>query len=266
MANLTKTVQARLVEGLKRFQPVLQSAKSRDVNESDTIIADMLAEVFGYDKYTEITREHCIRNTYCDLAVMLDGTVQLLIEVKAIDTDLREAHVKQAVDYAANKGVEWVALTTGDRWQVYRVIFGKPIDKELVVDLNILKMSSRSQHDLDKLFLLSKESVQRSALVEYHDQQQATSKFFYGAVILSEPIVNRISRELRRVTPGLRIEDSEIIETLRSDILKREILEGDKAKEAERAVRKASDRKLRNVSSGDEDGGGDAQKDAPPQS
>lgn len=45
----------RLSSGLKRFTPILASAKSRDVNESDTsmIVTDMLADVFGYDKYSE---------------------------------------------------------------------------------------------------------------------------------------------------------------------------------------------------------------------
>jgi hypothetical protein len=31
------------------------------------IVSDMLADVFGYDKYNEITRELCVRGTYCDL-------------------------------------------------------------------------------------------------------------------------------------------------------------------------------------------------------
>src|SRR6185295_334860 len=114
----------RLSSGLKRFQPVLASAKSRDVNESDTsmIVTDMLAELFGYDKYSEVTRELCIRGTYCDLATRLDGKFQMIIEVKAIGLELKDAHVKQAVDYAANLGVEWVALTNGNLWRVYRVI------------------------------------------------------------------------------------------------------------------------------------------------
>ena len=46
-------ISDRLAAGLKKYQPVLASAKSRDVNESDTslIATDILAEVFGYDKY-----------------------------------------------------------------------------------------------------------------------------------------------------------------------------------------------------------------------
>ena len=43
----------RLSAGIKRFQPILASATARDVNEADTsmIVTDMLADVFGYDRY-----------------------------------------------------------------------------------------------------------------------------------------------------------------------------------------------------------------------
>src|SRR3977135_2908772 len=107
---IPNSVSERLAAGLKRFQPILTSAKSRDVNESDTslIVTDMLAEIFGYDKYSEVTRELCIRGTYCDLATRIDGKFQMIIEVKAIGLELKEAHVKQAVDYGANQGIEWV--------------------------------------------------------------------------------------------------------------------------------------------------------------
>ena len=113
MANVPQKVANRVASGIKRFQPVLQAAKSRDVGESDTvtIIVDILADVFGYDKYAEITSEHAIKGTYCDLATKIDGVLQMLIEVKAIGLDLKDQHVKQAVDYAANQGVDWVVLS-----------------------------------------------------------------------------------------------------------------------------------------------------------
>jgi hypothetical protein len=49
-----KKVGERLVAGIKEFQPILAAAKARDVGESDTvtIVEDMLAGVFGYDKYS----------------------------------------------------------------------------------------------------------------------------------------------------------------------------------------------------------------------
>jgi hypothetical protein len=53
------------------FQPVLAKARDKDINESDTvtIIVDVLSQVFGYDKYTEITSEVSIKHTFCDLAI-----------------------------------------------------------------------------------------------------------------------------------------------------------------------------------------------------
>jgi len=41
------------------------------VSEADTItlVKDLLSEVLGYDKYAELTSEHSIRGTYCDLAI-----------------------------------------------------------------------------------------------------------------------------------------------------------------------------------------------------
>jgi len=39
-----------------------------------------------------------IRGAFCDLAVKLDGALAFLIEVKAVGLELKEQHVKQAVD------------------------------------------------------------------------------------------------------------------------------------------------------------------------
>ena len=56
MINIPSRISERLVSGVKKFQPVLDSAKTRDINESDTvvIITDMLSYVFGFDKYLSL--------------------------------------------------------------------------------------------------------------------------------------------------------------------------------------------------------------------
>lgn len=249
MATAPKKVADRLVAGIKRFQPVLAAAKARDIGEADTvtIVTDMLAEVFGYDKYSELTSEYAIRGTYCDLAIKLDGTLRTLIEVKAIGMELKDAHVKQAVDYAANKGVDWVLLTNGITWRVYHIVFAKPIDQELVVDIDFCALSSRSESDIDMLYLWCKEAWARSVLGEYHTQKQALSRFFIGAMVLSEPVLDVVRRELRRVSPDVRIETEQIRSVLSAEVLKREVMEGEKAEEARRKIARAANKLLRTV-------------------
>ena len=247
MASVPKKVAERLIAGLKRYQPILAAAKARDVGETDTvtIVKDMLADIFGYDKYSELTSEYAIRGTYCDLAIKLDAKLSTLIEVKAIGIELKEAQVKQAVDYAANQGVDWVLLTNGIRWCVYRVFFTRPIGQELVVDLDLSTLNPRSDSDLETLYLWCKEGWQRSALGDFHTQKQALSRFFLGATVLSDPVLEVVRRELRRVSPDVRIDIEQIRTVLVNEVLKREVMEDPKADEARKKIARAANKALR---------------------
>lgn len=247
MTRIPNKVEARLSAGLKRFQPILDSARARDVNESDTvvIVTDILAEVLGYDKYTEITSEHMIRGTFCDLAVHLGGQLAVLIEVKAIGIDLKEPHTKQAVDYAANKGCEWVALTNGVVWRVYQVTFGKPIAGELIAEVDLSRLNPRKEADLEVLWALSKEGWQKSRLSEVAAQQQALNRFTLGAILTGDACVAVLRRELRRMSPEAKIEPEQILAVLTQDVIKREVLEGEKAVAAKRLVNRTAARQLR---------------------
>jgi len=244
---MPKKVAERLSSGLKRFKPVLESAKARDVNESDTsmIVTDMLAEVFGFDKYNEITREYAIRGTYCDLATKIDSKLQTLIEVKAIGVELRDNHMKQAVDYAANQGVEWVVLTNGQIWKVFSVPFSKPISADLVLELDMLSLDHNDEDAQDDLFLLSKEGIQRSGLDAYNDQLRVRSRFNLAALILSDGVLHTIRRELKRLSPDVRISVEEIREALMHEVIKRDTIEGEKAVEAQKMVTRAASKALR---------------------
>lgn len=242
-----KKVAERLVVGLKRYQPILAAARTRDVGEADTvtIIKDMLGDVFGYDKYADVTSEHAIRGTFCDLAIRIDGRLETLIEVKAVGLELKDAHVKQAIDYAANQGVDWVLLTNGITWRVYHVVFAKPIEQELVLELDICALSPRSESDLELIYLWCKEGWQRSMLGEYHTQRQALSRFFVGAMLQTDSVLEVIRRELRRVSPDVRIDTAQIKDVLTNEVMKREVLEGEKADEARKKVARAASTALR---------------------
>ncbi len=245
MPTIPVHVAHRLRSSLKEFQGIVQSAKSRDVNESDTVIivTDMLSAVFGYDKYSEVTSELNIRGTHCDLATKTDGKIQSLIEVKAVGTDLKDTHTRQAVDYCANSGIEWVTLTNSVRWQIYRVIFGKPVDQELILDFDLLGLNPKKDEDIEKVYLLAKEGWSRSALEEFDVQRQALSRFSLGAVLVSDPILKLVRRQLKNMSPDAKFDLEQIKTVLSQEVLKRDVIEGEKADEARKRVARASHRR-----------------------
>jgi Type I restriction enzyme R protein N terminus (HSDR_N) len=247
MATISPKVEARIKEALKRFQPVIEQAKLRDIGEADTstLVKDILAELFGYDKYSEITAEFQIKGTYCDLAIKINGKLVLLVEVKAVNIELKEAHTKQAIDYAANQGVEWVILTNAQSWMLYKVSFGQPISQDLLMLLNFQALSAKNDSDMESVFLLTREAQGKSLLNDYHEQRQALSRYCVGAVVLSEPVVSVIRRELKRLSPDVKIDVEEIARVLTEEVIKRDILEGDRATEAKKKLSRAAGKQLR---------------------
>ena len=247
MAQVPVKVADRLVAGIKRFQPILASAKARDVNESDTVIlvTDMLSEIFGYDKYSEITSECSIRGTFCDLGIKIGGSFQFLIEVKAIGLELKHSFTRQAIDYSANQGTEWVILTSGEIWRTYKVSFGKPIDYEQVLEINLPQINPKNADDIEMLYRLTKEGWLKSVLGEFHMQQQALSRFSLAAMVLSQPILEVIRRGLRKLSPDIKIDIDQIKNVMTQEVLKREVVEGEKAEEAKKKVSRYFSKSIR---------------------
>jgi predicted type IV restriction endonuclease len=255
MVSVPKKVAERLTTAIKKFQPILAAAKARDDGEADTstIVKDILDEVFGYNKFSEVTAEHAIRGTYCDLAIRLDNDNKpaSLIEVKAIGLELKDQHVKQAVDYAANQGVTFVVLTNGIHWRIYSVAYTKPINNELIIDIDFCALNPKSEDDLQCLFLFCKEGWVKSVLDDYQTQKQTLSRFFLGALVLSERVLEVIRRELRRVSPDVRIELDQIKTVLCDEVLKREVIDGEQAETARKKIVRSASKSLRKSSNED---------------
>jgi predicted type IV restriction endonuclease len=238
---ISKRSAERALSGLKRLLPIIQQQKTRDVSEADTVtlVKDVMAEVFGFDKYTEVTSEHAIRGTYCDLAVSIDEKLVELIEIKSAGTTLDDRHVKQAIDYAANEGVVWVVLTNGSVWRLYQVSFAKPIDKRLLIEVDLTTLDLKSEDYMACLAPFMKEGFTKGIQEELRDRQDATSRYLLSALILTnENVVGTIRRELRRVVDVL-VGDDEILKVLRDEVIKRETTDGPEADAAARRIKRS---------------------------
>jgi hypothetical protein len=240
--KIPKKVTERLIKEIPKFKKVLKKAKDRDVNESDTvtIVTDMLANVFGFDKYAEITSEQAIRGTYCDLAIKLDGKIKYLIEVKAIGLKLRENHLRQIIGYGSNQGIPWVVLTNGIMWKIYKIKFERPVSYELVCTIDFMLLNPRNQDDQEIVFLLCKKGITTEAIEEFHDYIRVVNRFTIGAVVLTEPVINVIRKELRQITPGLKVTNEEIESIIATQLLKRDVVEGESFENARKRVKKAA--------------------------
>lgn len=231
MSTIPAKVIERIKDNLGRLQKVLDQAKQRDINEADTvvIVSDLLCYVFGFDKYSEITREYAIRNNFCDLAIKVDSEIKFLIEVKSIGTTLHDKHYQQALDYGANAGVEWIILTNGYIWKVYKVRFDKPIRTDFICEINMIDIKIKNQTDLDKLYILCKEGLKKNAIDEFTEHRMTVNKYYIGAIIQSDIISEAIRKELKKISNTIKVEETEISDIIRNDVIKRDLIESQEA-------------------------------------
>ena len=239
--KIPKKAHDRLITGLKKYQPIVGKLRERDISEADTVtvIKDMLTDIFGYDKYIELTSEQQIRGTFCDLAIKVEGKIYYLAEIKSAGTTLNDNHLRQAINYGAHQGIEWVILSNAIEWKIFRIKFGQPIDYEEVFSFDICKLSARSNDDLAMIYMLCRESISSDALTEFHRQAQIVNRYVISELVQSDAVVSILRRELRRLFDGVRATDEDLRIILTSDVLKRDTIDGDPPKAAKALVKKA---------------------------
>jgi hypothetical protein len=237
-------VQSRIAQQLKRYQSTVIDARKRDINEADTahLAMDILSDVFGYKKIEEITSEKAIKGTFADLAVKVGNAFRFLVEVKAINIELKEVHVTQVVNYAANLPADWVVLTNGARWQAYKVNFNKPIAGTLVLDVDLCTSSLKEDEVFDLFGGLSREVFTPDSMSQMFKSKQAMSRYSVAQLLLCDPVVGMVRRELRKLADGLNPDLDEIRAIIEGQVIKRELIEADEAKLAAKAVKRLSKR------------------------
>jgi Type I restriction enzyme R protein N terminus (HSDR_N) len=237
-------VAGRIAAQIKRYKGVLATVQKKDISEDDTVtvINDILADVCGYDKYHEVTSQYEIRGTFVDLAVKVDENIRFLIEVKAIGMELKDIHIKQAIDYAANEGIEWVILTNGAIWRVYSVHFSQPIEKILVCEVDLIALSPKSDEILECFGNLSREGFSKGKMADLLHQKQVTNKFTVAALLISDDVLNDLRKEIRRLGSGIKVDVDYLRALLTNEIVKRDLIDSEEAKAAFQNVKRLQKR------------------------
>lgn len=240
--KLPKKFVDRIGASLKKYQKIAVAQQKADVAEADTVtlVKDILADVFGYDKWEELTSEHQVKSTYCDLAIKIGGKLRLLVEVKSAGSSLADNHLRQVIDYGAHQGIHWVILTNAVEWRLIRIYVSNQISHEEVCRFALAEVNLRNADHLECLFLFAKEGLTIDAMDAFHQQAQLFNKFTVAAILRSEPVVAVARRELRRLFPDLKVAPETLLALIENEVVKRETIEGEKAKEAASRIRKAA--------------------------
>ena len=208
--NQIKILSNKLKEYKKKY--LKKQYDSLDESATRLMVNSFLIDVLGYTELDEIKTEYAIRGEYADYIIQLARKKHFVVEVKSVQLDLSEKHLRQSVNYAANEGIDWVILTNGKQIELYKVLFLKPIESRKVFHFD-LSDSDDLKEMPEFLIYITKKSVEKNELENFWKRFEALEPTQLSKYLYSSEIVKSLKKILRRKT-GLSFDEKNIIDSL----------------------------------------------------
>ncbi len=222
----SKRIQSRIQNHLPALQQGLRELIKRQANERDTVsfVRQVLAELFGYDHFKDITAEFLKDGRFCDLAIRVDDQVHFLCEVRAVEMDLTENHLGEVIRAGMPLQVNWYVLTNGCEWQFFRLRGDQLSKYDRLLDFDFLALQTSDAGSGLPLYLFSKESVLQNEHERYYRDFRRINRYVLAALLLEPESLQHLSRAVRRLLPDVRFDEAYLREILENDVLQETVL------------------------------------------
>ena len=234
MAKISFKIQERIKAALRRFKPLLKAARERDAGRADTatLALDLLSELFGYDRYSEITSELDNKESVFDFSIQTEGQPRMLVRVSPIGMAPDDRYLLATAQYAQMNGVDWIIMTNGIAWQVHHVedVGANAPETPVVLAFDLLQMQPGREAHLGTIHLLTREGHEKAGLSHFKLRLEMTNRHYLGAMVLSDAVVASVRRELQKLNPDLRVTPAELRENLAKGVLRPDIVQSNETR------------------------------------
>ena len=196
---LNKSKRAKLQKALRtHLRKNLNPKRSLALGEADTrqIIDDMLTSVLGYTLIDEVVSEFAVKGLKADYVVQLKGKPIFLIEAKSFAKDLKVQHLNQAAQYASLQGLDWILVSNGRHYDLYKIIWGKPMQSRKVFSVDLTD-PKRLQESIDCLQYLHKFAVSQKGLDLLWRKTIALDPANVAGLLYAPTVLNYLKRTLK---------------------------------------------------------------------
>lgn len=210
-------LEKQLREYRKKY---LTKKQNLEVDESATriMVNNFLTSALGYLELDDIKTEYNIRGEYADYVIQLARKKHIVIEVKSIQIDLSDRHLRQSLSYAANEGIDWILLFNGKQIKLFRVLFGKPISYHAVFDYDLSDLTTIKQA-ANEIINLTKKSVAKGELDIYWKRFDALTPTSLTKAIYTEDVIRAIRLRLKK-NCGINFDQQDVAIAVQELLLK----------------------------------------------
>ena len=114
------------------------------------------------------------------------------------------------------KEFDWVLLTNGQQFNLYRVIFEKPLQIKDVISIDL--KADPIIKATDQLMYLSKKSVSKGYLEKFWEMHQATTPKNLAQYLYKEEMITCLRRMIKREN-GINFSNEEIFDSIHEVVI-----------------------------------------------
>ena len=167
--------EGRVAAQIESARELFEKTKGRKLSEADTkafFIEPLLRALdWPTDDPSQIRREYRVYDgTLLDYALYDQGAdlPAIFVEAKALRKTLDDPQfIAQAINYANNEGVRWCVLTNGRHYRVYRTVEPVPMERKMLVEIDLLDEDREARELAKSLSALSHEFITSGQLEEW---------------------------------------------------------------------------------------------------
>ena len=134
--DLKETIEM-LRERIQAHRPYLEGYETR----TRQALIDPMLRALGWDVEdpNSVELEYGIRRKWADYALMVNEKPIAVIEAKALGTPLNDDEKMQALNYANMDGIDYMAVTNGDHWQMFDVFKRGQLDDRILMEFQLMQ-------------------------------------------------------------------------------------------------------------------------------
>ena len=104
-------------------------------------LIDPMLRALGWDVEdpNSVELEYGIKRKWADYALMESGLPIAVIEAKSLGTPLNDDEKMQALNYANMDGIDYMAVTNGDHWQMFDVFERGQLDNRILMEFQLTR-------------------------------------------------------------------------------------------------------------------------------
>ena len=134
--DLKETIET-LRERIQAHRAYLEGNETR----TRQALIDPTLRALGWDVEdpNSVKLEYGIKRKWADYALMESGRPIAVIEAKALGRPLNDDEKMQALNYANMDGIDYMAITNGDHWQMFDVFKRGQLDNRILMELQLTR-------------------------------------------------------------------------------------------------------------------------------